>query len=95
MFFALFCKNFPEISDQNLNTEFFRLIDTSDLVETADLGLVSDMTGLVELGIFFLSLKDGSILTLEAREEDPSRDSLLTELGLVCVAMESSDFPKI
>jgi hypothetical protein len=53
------------------------------------------MIGLVELAIFFLSLKDGSILTLEAREEDPSRDSLLTELGLVCVAMEISDFPEI
>lgn len=60
-------------------------------VETEDLGLLSDMIGLLELAIFFLSLEDGSILTLEEREEDPSRGSLLAELGLVCVAMKSSD----
>lgn len=67
--------------------------DTSDLgvtVETDDLGLVSDMIGLLVPAIFFLSLKDGSILTLDAREEDPSRVSLLTELGLVCVAIKGS-----
>jgi hypothetical protein len=57
-------------------------------VETEDLGLESDMIGLLEVAIFFLSLIDGSILTLEEREEDASRGSLLAELGLSCVAMK-------